>query len=235
MYINCKSNNSFFLFSLPPPGKSTLIENVLLQGGHNLAMDDGVGRFFIGSKNLLLLHDCDLRILYSGGDAPKFKAIARTETVTAKVHSTTVTIPPLFIMVTSNQKLLKHVFPGKHNSPIKDIYDSDVEIPGNKRQHEENIAATKMRYLELFVRAPPPLDLNQLPRSGTFTREHFILGVYSRVEGILQKYSPTDFHSPFLYLYACSGLSKNVHLLPELAAKYNYNPSQHVTLGESSS
>lgn len=199
-----------------------MIENVLLQGGHNLAMDEGVGRFVTGSKNLLLLHDCDLKILYSGGDAPKFKAIARTETVTAKVHSTTVTIPPLFIMVTSNQKLLKHAFPGKHNSPLKDIHDSDVEVPGNKRQHEENILATKMRYLELYVRAPPPLDINQLPQSGIFTREHFILGVYSRVEEILNKYDPSDYHSPFLYMYACSGLSKNIRLSPELAAKYNF-------------
>lgn len=204
----------------------------MLQGGHNLAMDEGVGRFVIGSKNLLLLHDCDLRILYSGGDAPKFKAIARTETVTAKVHSTTIMIPPLFIMVTSNQKLLKHVFQGKNASSLKEIYDSDVEVPGNKRQHEENITATKMRYLELFVRSPPPLDINQLPKSGTFTREHFIMGVYRRVEEILHKYNPSDYHSPFLYLYACSGLAKNCTLSPELAAKYNF--SQDATARESS-
>lgn len=204
----------------------------MLQGGHNLAMDEGVGRFVTGSKNLLLLHDCDLKILYSGGDAPKFKAIARTETVTAKVHSTTVTIPPLFIMVTSNQKLLKHVFPGKPNSPLKDIYESDVEVPGNKRQHEENIAATKMRYLELFVRNQPPMDVDQLPKSGNFTREHFIMGVHRRVENILHKYNPSDFHSPFLHMYACSGLSKNVCLDNQLAKKYNF--SQHDTVRESS-
>lgn len=205
---------------------------MLLQGGHNLATDEGVGRFVTGSKNLLLLHDCDLRVLYTGNDASKFKAIARTETTTAKVHSSTITIPPLFVMVTSNQKLLRHVFPTRllpapGGIARKDIYESDVEVPGNKRQQEENILATKMRYLELFVRAPPPLDVSQLPTSGKFTREHFILGVHERVIDILNRYNKADFHSPFLYLYALSGLSKNfgslnLAELQRLAAKYNY-------------
>ena len=202
-----------------------------------MAMDEGVGRFVTGSKNLLLLHDCDLKILYSGGDAPKFKAIARTETVTAKIHSTTANVPPLFIMVTSNQRLLKHVFPGKNNSPIKEIYESDVQSgagnasssSGNKRQHEENANATKMRYLELFVRSPPPLDITQLPTCGTFSRENFIFGVKDRILEILSKYNKSDFHSPFLYLYALSGLVKNCNYMPDstlisvLAMKFNYN------------
>ena len=195
-------------------------------------MDEGVGRFVTGSKNLLLLHDCDLKILYSGGDAPKFKAIARTETVTAKIHSATTNVPPLFIMVTSNQKLLKHVFPGKNNSPIKEIYESDIaQVVGNKRQHQENANATKMRYLELFIRSPPPLDITQLPTCGTFSRANFIFGVKDRILTILSKYDKGDFHSPFLYLYALSGLFKNCNSVPDstmlaiLALKYNYSMS----------
>jgi len=56
-------------------------------------------RFDVGSKNAILLHDIEIGKLF-GADFEKIKSIARAETTVAKIHSSTVTLPPLHLVYT---------------------------------------------------------------------------------------------------------------------------------------
>ena len=53
----------------------------------------------MGSKNAILLHDIEIGKLF-GADFEKIKSIARAETTVAKIHSSTVTLPPLHLVYT---------------------------------------------------------------------------------------------------------------------------------------
>ncbi len=53
----------------------------------------------MGSKNAILLHDIEINKLF-GVDFEKIKSIARAETTVAKIHSSTVTLPPLHLLYT---------------------------------------------------------------------------------------------------------------------------------------
>lgn len=70
---------------------------------HNLTNDNGVGRFNTNGKLVLLLHDTNLEVLVKGKDVDKLKAITRSEPITAKVHSSTISIPPIHLLATSNR------------------------------------------------------------------------------------------------------------------------------------
>lgn len=63
-------------FFLPPStgissvGKSALLESIVLQTGHQLlstasgsSSDGGCGRFMVGSKNVIIFHDCNISVL----------------------------------------------------------------------------------------------------------------------------------------------------------------------------
>jgi hypothetical protein len=200
-----------------------LIESVLLNGAHNLATETGVGRFVINKKNVLLLSDVNLRVLYSGKDADKLKNIARTEPTSTKVHSSTILVPPTFIFVTSNQKLQTHKFLEKKISHFAStskstfyprFYESDVEITGPKRHLDEHVTAIKMRYLEMFIRQRPEIDPLHFPTSGAFQRRHFVVGMHPRVLRLLEKYKNAKFHSRFLFMYSFTGLCKNMEFFP---------------------
>ena len=180
----------------------------MLHGGHNFATDEGVGRYETGRKNLLLLHDVNIGILYSGRDSDKIKAIARSETVTAKVHSTTTIVSPLFIFCTSNMNLMTHTFRCRNGGMFTKKYESKAELTGQKRCREECLVAIKSRFLELFVRKAPTQDHNDLLHSDNFNRTHFILGAYERILQIMDKYEKKDFHSHHLIHYVASGLCK---------------------------
>jgi hypothetical protein len=56
-------------------------------------------RFDVGSKNAILLHDIEIGKLF-GVDFEKIKSIARAEMTVAKIHSSTVTLPPLHLLYT---------------------------------------------------------------------------------------------------------------------------------------
>jgi hypothetical protein len=71
-----------------------------------LSNDNGVGRFTTNGKLILLLHDTNLDVLVKGKDVDKLKAITRSEPITAKVHSTTISIPPIHLIATSNRFLI---------------------------------------------------------------------------------------------------------------------------------
>jgi hypothetical protein len=84
-------------------GKSSLFESPLQSVSHNLTSDYGVGRFNTNGKLVLLLHDCNIDILVKGRDADKLKTITRSEPISAKIHSSTVSIPPIHVLLTSNR------------------------------------------------------------------------------------------------------------------------------------
>jgi hypothetical protein len=95
-------------------GKSTLLESVIRRTAHQLLSsssstggDAGVGRFEVGKKNTILLHDITIGKLF-GVDFEKIKAISRAETAVAKIHSHVAVLPPLHLFYTSNQRLQNH-------------------------------------------------------------------------------------------------------------------------------
>ena len=94
------------MFIFRSTGKSTIFEAPIQAVSHNLSNDNGVGRFTTNGKLILLLHDTNLDVLVKGKDVDKLKAITRSEPITAKVHSTTVSIPPIHLIATSNRLLL---------------------------------------------------------------------------------------------------------------------------------
>ena len=84
-------------------GKSSLFETPLQSVSHNLTSDQGVGRFNTNGKLVLLLHDANIDILVKGKDSEKLKTLARSEPTSAKIHSATISIPPIHILLTSNR------------------------------------------------------------------------------------------------------------------------------------
>ena len=80
-----------------------MFEAPLQSVSHNLTNDDGCGRFNTNGKLVLLLHDCNVETLVKGKDFEKLKTITRSEPTTAKIHSSTVTIPPIHVLITSNR------------------------------------------------------------------------------------------------------------------------------------
>jgi hypothetical protein len=194
-------------------GKSTLVENVMLEGGHNLTSEEGVGRYDTGKKNLLLLHDVDLDVLVCGPDADKIRALTRGETTSAKVHSSVTILPPLFVLITSNGRLLDHrvrekALIGSHE--FTTVLPSKMTLSGpGRRRDEETVNAIKNRFLECHIRRRPENRLKQFKRLGTFKRIHFVLAMFVRVVHLLERYKPADFYSEAVYFYALSGLKLN--------------------------
>jgi len=193
-------------------GKSTLFENPLQEVCHNFATEKGVGRFLTSSKSTFLLHDVDLSILYSGSDKDKLKAMSRTETITTKTNGATVSVPPTFLFVTSNQHLFCHTFivdPKSGRLGKRAPCRSDVTVKTN----DEDRLAIQSRYLECFVRNRPEMPPDSLPKHGHFVRNHAIVGIYSDIISLLNKYTREDYASPYLFLYCLSGLAKNMALM----------------------
>jgi len=192
-------------------GKSTLFENPLQEVCHNFATEKGVGRFVTSAKSTLLLHDVDLSILYTGSDKDKLKALSRTEPITAKIQGSTVSVPPIFLFVTSNQHLLTHTFLSDTTLRLGKRWhcQSDVTVKAN----DEDKLAIQNRYVECFVRNRPVMPPDSLPTHGNFVRNHAIVGLFPFTLSILNKYERSDFASPYLFLYGLSGLAKNLALM----------------------
>ena len=209
-------------------GKSTIFENPLSQGAHTMTSDMGVGRFNVGQKNLLFLHDIELKTLVASADTDKYKTISRTEPTVAKVHSSTVCLPPLFLLYTCNNHLMHHQFPPRKGQFLSSSYPSQVQDPRGTRR--ESIMALQNRFLEAFCRKPPPLDPQSRPRTGTFQRLHLVVGIYPRVLSILESHQRSDFFSPTLALYALMGLASNVEEVCRLEAE-DHRPRLQTLIG----
>jgi len=192
-------------------GKSTLFESVLLEGAHATTNEQGVGRFQVGNKPVLLFQDILIRTLAKSKDTDKIKTIARTETTISKVHGDVITLPPLFIFYSSNERLLNHEFPPAPPNVRNKwrFYGHQVNPVGSKRVTEHCLAAIQNRFIEAFVREPPKLDKKFLPPSSGFQRLHGVLGMFPRVMSILHNHAKEDFHSPVLLQYVLGGLAGN--------------------------
>jgi hypothetical protein len=196
-------------------GKSTLVENIMLEGGHNMTSEEGVGRYDTGKKNLLLLHDVELDILIAGPDADKIRALTRGETTTAKIHSSVTILPPLFVLITSNGRLLDHRVREKAllgTQEFTAVLSSKLNATGNgkRKRDQETVNAIKNRFLECHIRARPANRVENFKRLGTFQRMHFVLAVFPRIVQLLEKYKPSDFYTEALYYYALAGLKLNL-------------------------
>lgn len=195
-------------------GKSTLFEACLMEGSHVTTNEQGVGRFQVGNKPVLMFHDIEIRSLALSKDTEKIKTIARTEPTVTKIHSSTYTLQPLFLFYSSNERLMTHKFTDSlPNQPFQwRLYHGQVnELAGGgkKRATDENLSAIQNRFIEAFVRKPPKLNIEDLPKSGGFQRIHGILGMYLRVLATMEEYHPDDFFSPVLRQYVLHGLCSN--------------------------
>lgn len=194
-------------------GKSAIFENPIQEIAHNLTADQGCGRFLTEGKSTLLLHDCNLEILVKGKDVDKLKSITRTEPISTKVHSKTKAVKPMHVLATSNKHLYAHRFKTaeKIGMSFRTLYKSDIQP--TKSIHEADIDAVRNRYLEVFVRQRPVMPPQAMPTSGNFTRNHLIRGLFFYIGNMLQKYQKDDFSSEYLYLYALTGMTKNLWMI----------------------
>jgi hypothetical protein len=194
-------------------GKTLIFESPMLEIAHMLTTEKGVSRFNCDAKSTLLLHDVNLDILVRS-DADKFKAIARAEPVPTKTFGNVQTVPAVFMFVTSNRNLLNHVFerPEKKGFRFNRVYRTDLKP--TRYIHAKDILAVQNRFIEAFVRQRPTLPQDCLPKNENFERSHVIVGLFDDIINILSKYEKDDFKIQYLYLYAMSGLSKHVELLP---------------------
>ena len=181
----------------------------------NLTGDAGVGRFNINAKSTILLHDCSINRLTIGRDVDKLKCIARGEPIQAKIHSSTTTIPPTFLFITSNQKAMDHRFakPPKSRRTFDTLAKSDLQP--TKKCQKSDIEAVQNQFIKVYVRERPTMPPNSLPKCGNFTRNHLVIGLFTQIIKILNKYEKNDFCSDYGYLYPISGLAKHLFLMPE--------------------
>jgi len=142
------------------------------------------------------------------------KAIARAEPVATKTHGNVQTVPAVFLFITSNRKLLTHVFdkPEKSGKMYNRVYKSDLKISRNI--HPADIEAVQNRFIEAFVRSRPTLPEGCLPTNENFSRTHVIVGLYTIILDILFRWNVKDFKGQYMYLYPIGGLCKNLASLP---------------------
>lgn len=124
------------------------------------------------------------------------------------------TVAPVFVIYTSNERLFKHCIPaalsGTGLSVRRASQVEELSASGKKKISEDNLEAIRARFLEMYCFRTPQQDPNDLERCGTFERIHFIFGTYDRAMSLLEKYHPSDFHSAHLYAYVLSALAKNL-------------------------
>jgi len=217
--LNCYRAKGDKMFALSVSGvssvgKSSLFESPAFENGHSYVAEAGVGRFAVKKRSTLIYSDISLDALYKSKDAAKFRTIARSEPTTCKVFADTCTLPPLWVLITSNQRIHSHIVPAdKKNFLTRTVLPSQMVVPPNKRLLlEESLAAVRNRVIESYCRKRPEIDPSRLPIHGSFGRIHFLLGAYSYVISLLQQYSLDSFYSPMLLKYVFTSLCDNMEL-----------------------
>jgi len=217
--LNCYRAKGDKMFALSVSGvssvgKSSLFESPAFENGHSYVAEAGVGRFAVKKRSTLIYSDISLDALYKSKDAAKFRTIARSEPTTCKVFADTCTLPPLWVLITSNQRIHSHSVPAdRKNFLTPTVLPSQMVVPPNKRQLlEESLAAVRNRVIESFCRKRPEIDPSRLPTHGSFGRIHFVLGAYSYIISVLQKYSLDSFYSPMILKYVFTSLCDNMEL-----------------------
>lgn len=220
-FANCRRSQGDHLLQLmlsgeSTTGKSTLVEDILLERGHNVTTDQGVGRFSTGERNLILLHDADIVWLCKGPDADKYKTIARGETTTVKVHSATAVVPPLFLLVTSNKRFFDHRI-GECDSFGRSSMLRNFFTENKVKIADELISPFRNRFLECHIRKRAERDPSDLRMMTRFNLLHFTVGVYDRILAILESHSADDFVNENIARYCLVALWDQA----ELRARYH--------------
>ena len=152
-FLTCKRSQNDNILQLgvvgcSTSGKSTLFESCLQEGSHVTTNEAGVGRFQTDSKTVLMFHDVSIRTLAASRDTEKIKTIARTEPTVTKIHSTTLTLKPLFLFYSSNERLMSHKFVGPPEKPhFYRFYHSQVEQPGKSEFQKSPCLPSKIDLL----------------------------------------------------------------------------------------
>ena len=157
---------------------------------------------------MLMFADIPIRTLARAKTRKKLKLLPEQNLQWVKSTAQPLHYHPL-LFYSSNERLMSHRFVNSKVMQPK-VYPSQVNEGGGKICSNENLLAVQNRFIEAFVRSPPPLDVNDLPRSGRFGRIHGIFGTFDRVIDILQSREPADFFSPMLAHYVLNGLCNNV-------------------------
>lgn len=215
-FVTCKRSRNdelgqLFISGLSSCGKSTLIESVISASAHQLVtsiskQDPGVGRFNTQGRNVMLLRDCVVSSMLSS-DSERLKTICRSEPTVAKIHSSTQTLEPIFLLASSNERLHTHRI-AVYNSLPK-IYSSHLlEHANNKKIHIEHVFAIQNRFIEMLIRSKPKQLEEDLNNADGFDRFHFILAVMPIVVNILESTQESHFPSKYLKQYVCAGIQK---------------------------
>lgn len=141
------------------------------------------------------------------------QSLARTENTITKVYASTAAVTPMWVAYSSNERLFKHVVPASVKGMSQTLFSHADESVSKKKVSSENLEAVRARFLELNVHKTPVQDQRDLDICGTFDREHLILGCFDRALELLEKYTPSHFHSAHLPAYIVSSLTKNVDFL----------------------
>jgi len=89
-------------------GKSKFFETPLFCNAHNYVNEKGVGRWNVGSRSSIIYHDITLATLTRPTECELFKQISRTEVTTCKTQGSTTCLPPLFVFLSSNERVQTH-------------------------------------------------------------------------------------------------------------------------------
>ena len=244
IFATCQRSGSdrmlaLFVSGATSVGKSMCVEQVLMQNSHQLlsssaSADPGCGRFNTRNKNVIMLRDTTLANIFSS-DLDRLKCIARGETTTVKVHSSTEMLHPSFLFVSSNERLFDHTFFTPSGFPDK----APSHARQVKRATPEHLEAIRARFLEMHVRRRCHQDPEDLRQSYNFQRCHLVVATFDYCLQVLQQFQPSDFPSQHMYHYLLCGLEKNVALyaaaqkvesdglsaiVSQLKAKYGLQP-----------
>lgn len=131
------------------------------------------------------------------------------------MHSSTITVAPVFVVYTSNERLFKHFIPAHLTATkLADTHRSELDdVTGKRKVSADNLEAIRARFLEMYCFKTPKQDPQDLERCGNFDRSHFILGTFDRAMTLMETYAPTDFHTPHLPAYILSSLNKNLSFM----------------------
>ena len=155
--------------------------------------------------------------------------MARTENTVCKIYASTATISPMFVFYTSNERLFKHSVPAAVSGtclPRSFGSQADDSSQGGKKSRvsPENLEAVRARFLEMFVFKAPFQNQSDLESGCHFVREDFILAMTNRAIQALEKYQPSDFHSPHLPAYVVSALIKNLDFVEKVMCTAAHHP-----------
>lgn len=242
--VHCKrvkydSLLQLYISGISSCGKSSIFESVILQNCHNFvtsygSRSSGVGRFNTNNRSILFLHDISIRSLLSSTDLETLKAICRAEIVAAKTFGATCIVEPMFVVCTSNERLMKHTVYDTSKWPI--LLESDAEQlkkyqSGGQKSH---LTAVQSRYIECTIFKRPSQLEDDIQSGSGFIKQDCTIGLFRKILDLMSKYNASDFASVYLYNYVIHALLKNASLymnlfeaddvLPELnnlCAKYN--------------